>query len=293
MDPLPEFALPVRTFPLTEDSTLTVTSPLNALPYRSFLKNANTSEELKPQSSFFNSKVDVHAAFRRSSAARNKTLKDAALAANVLVPQRPANAEFNQSQLQEVTLTNYDLEHFLQNPRFRIAVPDDLEFVHNNRRSLSRLSCASHNAAYSEAGSEYNSSELSCQGRDHRRSKSIVKHDKARRLPVRYPKLAMQSTRCPSCAAHNRVTRHTNTKDQLQGGYTPPLLQPYEPCGAYNPLTPVASRSLLTCNREFQQQFPNVYTGLCKGLLDISRLMVHEVVIPVKETVTVHKNAVR
>eukprot|EP01071_Lankesteria_metandrocarpae_P006163 Lankesteria_metandrocarpae@DN4262_c0_g1_i1.p1 len=58
-------------------------------------------------------------------------------------------------------------------------------------------------------------------------------------------------------------------------------------------LSPVASRSMLTCNREFQRCYPNVYQGLCKGLLDVNRLITQEIVIPVKEEVTLHKSSIR
>lgn len=61
----------------------------------------------------------------------------------------------------------------------------------------------------------------------------------------------------------------------------------------YSALSPIASRSLLTCSREFQGHFPNVYAGLCKGLIDVGRLIQHEVVIPIKEEVALHKNAIR
>jgi len=58
-------------------------------------------------------------------------------------------------------------------------------------------------------------------------------------------------------------------------------------------LSPVASRSMLTCNREFQRCYPHVYQGLCKGLIDVNKLIAQEVVIPVREEVALHKSSIR
>lgn len=50
---------------------------------------------------------------------------------------------------------------------------------------------------------------------------------------------------------------------------------------------------MLTCNGEFRRQFPYVYQGLCKGMIDITRLMLHEIVIPVKEEISIKRSTVR
>eukprot|EP00917_Polyrhabdina_sp_WS-2016_P001773 GHVP01003685.1.p1 GENE.GHVP01003685.1~~GHVP01003685.1.p1 ORF type:complete len:558 (+),score=91.78 GHVP01003685.1:151-1824(+) len=61
----------------------------------------------------------------------------------------------------------------------------------------------------------------------------------------------------------------------------------------FGQLTPVASRSLLTCNNDFRQCYPQVYQGICKGVIDVDRLIVNEVVIPIREEVSIHKSALR
>lgn len=58
-------------------------------------------------------------------------------------------------------------------------------------------------------------------------------------------------------------------------------------------LTPVSSVSMLTCNSDFRKQFPYVYQGLCKGMIDIRRLMSHEIVIPIKEDVSLNRSTIR
>lgn len=75
--------------------------------------------------------------------------------------------------------------------------------------------------------------------------------------------------------------------------FPPPVRQPGEAFGNTSALSPIASRSLLTCSKDFQKHFPNVYIGLCKGLIDVSRLIQHEVVIPIKEEIELHKNSIR
>lgn len=58
-------------------------------------------------------------------------------------------------------------------------------------------------------------------------------------------------------------------------------------------LTPVSSVSMLTCNAEFKKQFPYVFQGLCKGMIDIRRLMSYEIVIPIKEDVSLNRSTIR
>eukprot|EP01053_Blabericola_migrator_P002415 Blabericola_migrator_1__2414@NODE_167_length_12152_cov_196_313198_g145_i0_p2_GENE_NODE_167_length_12152_cov_196_313198_g145_i0NODE_167_length_12152_cov_196_313198_g145_i0_p2_ORF_typecomplete_len645_score130_61_NODE_167_length_12152_cov_196_313198_g145_i033185252 len=58
-------------------------------------------------------------------------------------------------------------------------------------------------------------------------------------------------------------------------------------------LSPVASRSLLTCSADFKKQYPFVYQGLCKGILDIQRLIAHEIVVPIKEEVSLRRSTIR
>eukprot|EP01054_Gregarina_sp_Poly1_P009120 Gregarina_sp_Poly_1__9119@NODE_55_length_17436_cov_154_331798_g47_i0_p8_GENE_NODE_55_length_17436_cov_154_331798_g47_i0NODE_55_length_17436_cov_154_331798_g47_i0_p8_ORF_typecomplete_len323_score44_19_NODE_55_length_17436_cov_154_331798_g47_i0960910577 len=58
-------------------------------------------------------------------------------------------------------------------------------------------------------------------------------------------------------------------------------------------LSPVASRSLLTCSSDFKKQYPFVYQGLCKGILDIQRLIAHEIVVPIKEDVSLRRSTIR
>ncbi|KAH0488304.1 MAG: hypothetical protein KVP17_001189 [Porospora cf. gigantea B] len=58
-------------------------------------------------------------------------------------------------------------------------------------------------------------------------------------------------------------------------------------------ISPVNTRSLLTCSGDFAQHYPNVHKGLLKGLLDVSLLISHEVIIPIKEEVTFNKDTIR
>lgn len=73
----------------------------------------------------------------------------------------------------------------------------------------------------------------------------------------------------------------------------PPVVEQPGGAVANDVLSPIASRSMLTCSKEFRAQFPNVYAGLCKGLLDVNRLVQHEVVVPIKEEIAIHKDAIR
>ncbi|KAH0473420.1 MAG: uncharacterized protein KVP18_000567 [Porospora cf. gigantea A] len=58
-------------------------------------------------------------------------------------------------------------------------------------------------------------------------------------------------------------------------------------------ISPVNTRSLLTCSGDFARHYPNVHKGLLKGLLDVSLLISHEVIIPIKEEVTFNKDTIR
>eukprot|EP01056_Protomagalhaensia_sp_Gyna25_P004239 Protomagalhaensia_sp_Gyna_25__4238@NODE_385_length_3627_cov_157_976031_g296_i0_p1_GENE_NODE_385_length_3627_cov_157_976031_g296_i0NODE_385_length_3627_cov_157_976031_g296_i0_p1_ORF_typecomplete_len322_score51_98_NODE_385_length_3627_cov_157_976031_g296_i08141779 len=76
----------------------------------------------------------------------------------------------------------------------------------------------------------------------------------------------------------------------------PPMYGPLLPAAVIPEncaLTPVASRSLLTCSSDFKKHYPFVYQGLCKGILDIQRLIAHEIVVPIKEEVSLRRSTIR
>lgn len=58
-------------------------------------------------------------------------------------------------------------------------------------------------------------------------------------------------------------------------------------------LSAVASSSMLSCSREFKRHFPQIHRALCKGLLDVSRLAAHEIIVPVREEVIVRRQVLR
>lgn len=63
--------------------------------------------------------------------------------------------------------------------------------------------------------------------------------------------------------------------------------------GSSTSISPVASTSMLTCNGDFKKQFPYVYQGLCKGIVDVRQLMAHEIIVPVKEEIAIKRSTVR
>lgn len=85
-----------------------------------------------------------------------------------------------------------------------------------------------------------------------------------------------------------RATRNTHA--------VVPFYQSLPPPGAMVmdlAISPVQSTSMLTCNQEFKNKFPNVYLGICKGMVDIRKLMSYEIVIPVKEDVSLRRATIR